>query len=34
MFLLRADRYLAELAAHQPEMLAACEQAMSGAERD
>ena len=34
MFLLRADRYLAELAAHQPEMLAACEQAMRDAHRD
>jgi len=34
MFLLRADRYLAELAAHQPEMLAACEHAMSDAQRD
>ena len=34
MFLLRADRYLDELAIHQPDMLKACEAAMSGAERD
>ena len=34
MFLFRADRYLAELATHQPAMLSACEQAMAGAERD
>ena len=34
MFLFRADRYLAELALHQPDMLSACEAAMSGAKRD
>ena len=34
MFLVRADGYWAELASHQPEMLAACEQAMSGAQRE
>ena len=34
MFLFRADRYLAELALHQPDMLSACEAAMSGATRD
>jgi mannose-1-phosphate guanylyltransferase/mannose-6-phosphate isomerase len=32
--LFRADRYLAELATHQPAMLSACERAMAGAERD
>ena len=34
MFLFRADRYLAELALHQPAMLSACEAAMSSATRD
>jgi len=34
MFLFRADRYLDELAIHQPDMLKACEAAMGGAERD
>ncbi len=34
MFLFRADRYLDELALHQPDMLSACEAAMSGAKRD
>jgi mannose-1-phosphate guanylyltransferase/mannose-6-phosphate isomerase len=34
MFLFRADRYLAELARHQPAMLSACEQAMGKAKRD
>jgi mannose-1-phosphate guanylyltransferase/mannose-6-phosphate isomerase len=34
LFLFRADRYLAELATHQPAMLSACERAMAGAERD
>ena len=34
MFLFRADRYLEELALHQPEMLAACERAMAGATQD
>jgi mannose-1-phosphate guanylyltransferase/mannose-6-phosphate isomerase len=34
MFLFRADRYLSELATHQPDMLSACEAAMAGAERD
>jgi len=34
MFLFRADRYLEELATYQPDMLAACETAMAGAERD
>ena len=34
MFLFRADRYLAELAQHQPDMLAACEAAMSAGEED
>lgn len=34
MFLFRARRYLEELEAFQPEMLAACEQAMAGAGRD
>ena len=34
MFLFRADRYLAELARHQPDMLAACEAAMSAGEED
>lgn len=34
MFLFRADRYLAELATHQPAMLSACEQAMAKAKRD
>jgi len=34
MFLFRADRYLDELALHQPEMLAACERAMAAATQD
>ena len=34
MFLLRADRYLAALGEHRPEMLDACTRAMAGAERD
>ncbi|GIR70546.1 MAG: hypothetical protein CM15mP74_17970 [Halieaceae bacterium] len=34
MFLFRGDRYLAELASHQPEMLSACEAAMDKAEHD
>ena len=34
LFLFRADRYLEALSQHQPEMLAACEQAMALAERD
>ena len=34
LFLFRADRYLAELATHQPAMLSACERAMAGAKRD
>ena len=34
MFLFRADRYLHELALHQPDMLSACEAAMSSATRD
>jgi mannose-1-phosphate guanylyltransferase/mannose-6-phosphate isomerase len=34
MFLFRADRYLEELALHQPDMLSACQAAMSAAERD
>ena len=34
MFLFRADRYLDELALHQPDMLSACKAAMSGATRD
>jgi len=34
MFLFRADRYLAELALHQPDMLSACKAAMSSATRD
>jgi mannose-1-phosphate guanylyltransferase/mannose-6-phosphate isomerase len=34
LFLFRADRYLEALGQHQPEMLAACEQAMAKAERD
>ena len=34
LFLFRADRYLAELSVHQPDMLAACERAMADAERD
>ena len=34
MFLFRADRYLEELALHQPDMLAACERAMAAATRD
>ena len=34
MFLFRADRYLVELALHQPAMLSACEAAMSSATRD
>ena len=34
MFLFRADRYLDELALHQPEMLSACMAAMSSATRD
>ena len=34
LFLFRADRYLEALSQHQPEMLAACEQAMARAEHD
>ncbi|KUJ82444.1 mannose-1-phosphate guanylyltransferase/mannose-6-phosphate isomerase [Microbulbifer flavimaris] len=34
MFLFRASRYLEELKAHRPDMLAACEKAMSGAAVD
>ena len=34
MFLFRASRYLAELARHQPAMLAACRAAFDGAKRD
>ena len=34
MFLFRADRYLAELALHQPDVMSACEAAMSSATRD
>ena len=34
MFLFRADRYLDELALHQPDMLSACKAAMSSATRD
>lgn len=34
MFLFRADRYLEELALYQPDMLSACEAAMSAATRD
>ena len=34
MFVFRADRYLDELALHQPEMLAACERAMAAATQD
>ncbi len=34
LFLFRADRYLGALSQHQPEMLAACEQAMARAEHD
>ena len=34
LFLFRADRYLEALGRHQPEMLAACKQAMAHAERD
>ncbi len=34
MFLFRASRYLEELKAHQPEMLAACREAFEKAERD
>ena len=34
MFLFRADRYLAELTLHQPDMLSSCEVAMSRATRD
>lgn len=34
MFLFRADRYLAQLAQRQPEMLAACEAAMDAGEQD
>ncbi|WP_237067301.1 mannose-1-phosphate guanylyltransferase/mannose-6-phosphate isomerase [Microbulbifer guangxiensis] len=34
MFLFRASRYLEELKAHRPDILAACEQAMSGAAID
>ena len=33
IFLFRADRYLAELGQHEPQMLAACERAMAKAER-
>ncbi len=34
MFLFRADRYLAELSQHQPDMFAACEAAMAAVEQD
>jgi mannose-1-phosphate guanylyltransferase/mannose-6-phosphate isomerase len=34
LFLFRADRYLEALSQHQPEMLAACEQAMARADHD
>ena len=34
MFLFRASRYLEELAAHRPDILGACEQAMAGASED
>ncbi|NOH29037.1 mannose-1-phosphate guanylyltransferase/mannose-6-phosphate isomerase [Vibrio mediterranei] len=34
MFLLRASRYLAELGSHQPQILEACEQALSDSELD
>ena len=34
IFVLRADRWLAEIEAHQPAILAACKKAMDGSERD
>jgi mannose-1-phosphate guanylyltransferase len=34
MFLIRADRYLEEMARFQPQMLQACEQAMAGVQED
>lgn len=34
MFLFRASRYLEELAAHRPDILAACQQAMQGVHHD